>query len=236
MIASKSIIFMAEKTVRKYKIAYGLKKGKVYPSDAYAVCKLCSLLGKELSPKHSFVFIDEAQDISAGEYELLREINQNASFNIFGDLDQNVTPYRGVESWSAVFPDFEIFKLNRNYRNTNQIVEFVSKTLQTDMKPMGYDGEEVKELSARNLHSYFKNAKGLKAVICSDSDKEEYAKKSYFVVSEKGRLSRSKINLLTVYESKGLEFSSVAVADKNMTPKERYIAYTRALKELVIIK
>ena len=182
------------------------------------------------------MFVDEAQDISAGEYELIREINSNASFNVFGDLDQNVTPYRGVESWESVFPDFEIFKLNRNYRNTNQIVEFVAKTLQTDMLPMGYDGEDVQTVTSRGVSAFFKESKGLKAVICSEQDKEEYAKKSYCIVSDKGRLSRSKINLLTVYESKGLEFSSVVVADKNMTPKERYIAYTRALKDLAVIK
>lgn len=40
---------------------------------------------------------------------------------------------------------------------------------------------------------------------------------------------------MTVYESKGLEFTSVAVIPDNMTPNEKYIAYTRALKELAIV-
>ena len=38
-----------------------------------------------------------------------------------------------------------------------------------------------------------------------------------------------------VYESKGLEFTCVVVSDKNMTVNEKYIAYTRALKELAIV-
>ena len=41
---------------------------------------------------------------------------------------------------------------------------------------------------------------------------------------------------MTVYESKGLEFTCVAVADADMTVNEKYIAYTRALKELAIIR
>ena len=41
---------------------------------------------------------------------------------------------------------------------------------------------------------------------------------------------------MTVYESKGLEFSCVAVADAGMTVNEKYIAYTRALKELAVIE
>ena len=36
-------------------------------------------------------------------------------------------------------------------------------------------------------------------------------------------------------ESKGLEFTCVAVAEKGLSPHEKYIAYTRALKELAVI-
>jgi DNA helicase IV len=65
---------------------------------------------------------------------------------------------------------------------------------------------------------------------------EEYSRKSYNIIRETGRISKTKINLMTVYESKGLEFTAVAVADKNMTDNEKYIAYTRALKYLAIIR
>ncbi len=41
---------------------------------------------------------------------------------------------------------------------------------------------------------------------------------------------------MSVYESKGLEFSAVAVYDKDMTDNEKYIAYTRALADLVVVK
>ena len=51
-----------------------------------------------------------------------------------------------------------------------------------------------------------------------------------------GKISKTKINIMTVYESKGLEFTAVAVAEEGLTDNEKYIAYTRALKELAIIK
>jgi DNA helicase IV len=101
---------------------------------------------------------------------------------------------------------------------------------------MGFDGPNVQQISPREIASFFKDTKGLKALICSEKDIDEYAKKSYNILSEKGKLSRSKINLMTVYESKGLEFTSVAVVDKRMTDAEKYIAYTRALKLLAVIK
>ena len=61
-------------------------------------------------------------------------------------------------------------------------------------------------------------------------------RKSYNDVGEKGKVSRSKINIMSVYESKGLEFTSVVVIEKGMSDSEKYIAYTRALNELAVVE
>lgn len=55
------------------------------------------------------------------------------------------------------------------------------------------------------------------------------------MLSDKGKVSRTKVNFMTVYESKGLEFTSVAVIPDHMSANEKYIACTRALKELAIV-
>ena len=55
-------------------------------------------------------------------------------------------------------------------------------------------------------------------------------------MSKAEKISKTQINAMSVYESKGLEFSAVAVYEKGMTDNEKYIAYTRALKDLAIIK
>ena len=228
--------YFYRETVKKYKLSYGMTSKKMYRSDAYAICVICSGISDKLSPVYSYLFVDEGQDISACEYELLRKINKKASFNIFGDVEQNITPWRGVKNWSEVFPEFEIYGLNQNYRNTNQIVEFVSNQLQLDMQSIGYDGPEVEYIPARRISKFFKEKKGLKAVICSEKAKQEYMRKSYNDLETKGKVSRSKINIMTVYESKGLEFTSVVVVPEGMTTGEKYIAYTRALKELAIVE
>ena len=228
--------YFYRETVKKYKIKYGMTSSKMYKSDAYALCVVCSELKERLTPAYSYVFIDEAQDISPCEYELLRKINKKASFNVFGDTAQNVTPWRGVRDWASVFPNFERYELNQNYRNTNQIVSFVADKLGLDMQSIGFDGPAVQEIMPSKISAFFKDKKGLKAIICSEKDKEKYARKSYNDVAQKGKISRSKINLLTVYESKGLEFSSVAVAHSGLTDAEAYIAYTRALNNLAVIK
>ena len=227
--------YFYRETVKKYKLKYGMRSQKMYRSDAYALCRVCAGLTDRLSPVYSYVFVDEAQDISPCEYQLLRTINKKASFNVFGDLAQNVTPWRGVKDWRETFPDFETYTLNQNYRNTNQIVDFVSSALKVDMQPIGFDGPQVERISPRGIGGFFKDKKGIKTIICSEENKAAYLRKSYNDLSVKGKVSRSKINIMTVYESKGLEFTAVAVVPDGLSASELYIAYTRALKELAVV-
>ena len=209
---------------------------KMYRSDAYALCVICAGISARLSPVYSYVFVDEGQDVSACEYALLRKINQKAAFNVFGDVAQNITPWRGVQSWENVFPDFALYGLNQNYRNTNQVVDFVAQRLGLNMQSIGYDGPKVVKITPKGINAFFKEKKGLKAVICSEKTKAEYLRKSYNDPAVKGKISRSKINIMTVYESKGLEFTAVAVVEDSMSESEKYIAYTRALNDLAVIE
>ncbi|MBQ8428042.1 MAG: hypothetical protein IJX18_02175, partial [Clostridia bacterium] len=227
--------FFYRETVKKYKQKYDVKGKSMVQSDAYALCLICSLLGKKLSPAYSYVFVDEGQDISLGEYNLLRAVNSAAKFNIFGDLQQNVTDYRGIKTWDDGFENFTLYTLNQNYRNTNQIVEYVAKNLGLDMQSVGFDGPNVEKISAQKITAFFKEKKGLKAVICAESQRETYWKKAYHNLREKGKVSTAQVNFMTVYESKGLEFSSVVVLEEGMTDSEKYIAYTRALNYLAVV-
>ena len=230
------IRYFYKETVKKYKLSYGMTSKKMYKSDAYALCVICAGICEKLSPVYSYLFVDEGQDISLCEYELLRKINNKAAFNIFGDVAQNVTPWRGIRNWKEAFPDYEVYGLNQNYRNTNQIVNYVAQTLCLDMQSIGCEGPQVCKISPKGINAFFKDKKGLKAVICSEKTKAEFLRKSYNDIGEKGKVSSSKINIMTVYESKGLEFTSVVAIDKEMSDAEKYIAYTRALNELAIIK
>ena len=219
--------------VRTVKNKYHLGKG-LYKSDAYVLCLILTLLGRKLEPRFGMVFVDEGQDISANEYALLKAINPDAAFNVYGDLGQNITKFRGLKDWSGL--SGEVYYLDRNYRNTNQIVDYVAETLGFGMLPVGFDGPPVQRIGVRGVSGFFRDKKGLKAVIVSEKNLEKYARKSYNILRDSGKISKKRINLMTVYESKGLEFTCVAVADADMTKNEKYIAYTRALKELALIE
>lgn len=224
--------WLYRETVKKYKKKFCMQG--VYPSDSYAIACVLAEAGRKLSPRYGLVFIDEGQDISEGEYSLLKKINADAAFNVFGDLKQNITPFRGMKSWDALA--CPVYSLDCNYRNTNEIVAFVSGMLDVDMQPIGMHGGAVEHIKQRGVAAFFRGKQGLKALIACEEYIPLLQKRGYHLLSSDGKLSKTKINLMTVYESKGLEFSSVAVYDRGMSENERYIAYTRALSELALIE
>ena len=226
--------FFFRDIVRKAKNRLSMPVKPLCRCDAFALCLILCELGYNLSPKFSFIFVDEGQDVSFAEYSVLRKVNDRAAFNVFGDLKQNMTSFRGITDWSVL--GLKIYDLNLNYRNTNEIVDYVSEHLGIEMKSIGLCGGKVERVEKRAVTGWLSSKNGLKALICSEKNIETYSRKSYNLPGKTGRISKSRINLLTVYESKGLEFTAVAVADGDLTVNEKYIAYTRALKELAVIK
>ena len=108
------------------------------------------------------VFVDEGQDISGKRIQLLHSFNEDAAFNVYGDLAQNITKFRGLHDWKAVGAGQQ-YELNQNYRNTNQIVEYVSEKLNIAMQPIGFDGPPVQYVGVRGISGFFRDKKGLKA-------------------------------------------------------------------------
>lgn len=223
--------WLYRETVKKVKSKFGMQG--IYPSDGFSVLYVLAAAGRKIAPRYGLVFVDEGQDVSEGEYELLKLIHSDAAFNIFGDLKQNITPFRGLTDWD--FFGGNVYSLNQNYRNTNEIVDYVSNVLDVDMRPIGLGGEPVEVLKPRQMTGFFRGGQGLKAVIAKEEYLPLFQKRGYSFLSDAG-LSKTKINVMTVFESKGLEFSHVAVYDKGMTENEKYIAYTRALSRLAVVE
>lgn len=224
--------WLYRETIKKNKQTYGVKG--VCVSDGYALAYVLTAAGRTLTPRYGLVFVDEGQDISAGEYALLKRIHSDAAFNVFGDLQQNITPWRGVRRWDGV--GGSVYTLDQNYRNTNEIVAYVSGVLDVNMRPIGLHGDEIARLKPRQVSAFFRGKQGLKAVIAKEEYLPLFEKRGCKPLSADEKLSKTKINLMTVFESKGLEFSAVAVYDKGMTENEKYIAYTRALRDLAVVE
>ena len=192
--------------------------------------------------------IDEAQDFSYWELRLLKDVlGENCVFNLYGDTKQITYPYRNIENWDKVgkMMKCEKFILNENYRNTVPITEYVNLKLNQQMVPIGLKGPDVyigtMSLSLAKTISHVKNHPEERyAVIYSESYtniekiKEKFRHNKIDVNTEKQKWGREKVSVLTVGESKGLEFECVMAITNGMADNEKYITFTRALQTLII--
>lgn len=188
--------------------------------------------------KYRCVFVDEAQDLSLAEIELIHKLNvdrtrerENPAMNLFGDVHQMITKH-GISSWSEISLIPTVYELNDNFRNTNQIIEYCKTYLPESMrmKQLGVD------LGPVNVFDGLEKA--VNSIKRSDNKvfivKDDYVLNSlnaYFV-----DLGIRDYTIYTVKSVKGLEFKDVYVIDIGMSPQEKYISYTRALANLSVIK
>lgn len=80
------------------------------------------------------VFIDEYQDINAGQYRLIRILGGHANICIIGDPDQSIYGFRGSDvtcfNWfKRDFPGSGTILLRRNYRSTRTILEISAQVI-----------------------------------------------------------------------------------------------------------
>lgn len=196
---------------------------------------------------HIMICVDEGQDLAPNEYLVISEINGGKSiFNIYGDVNQLLKYNRGISDWKVldtVIPKIKMYFLNENYRNTNQITQFCNDTFSMNVALTGVDGKKVKEIHRERLEQSLSDLKiseeriavilprAVKKEIYIDQDRISKFIRSY--IGEK--IDNGKISLVYVDEVKGVEFDKVFVVPNGMSKNEKYIAYTRALSELIIV-
>lgn len=173
---------------------------------------------------------DEAQDYNENEYKTLKLVNRNVIFNLYGDVNQSIFA-KGIKDWNLLkkVTDFNYYNLNENYRNTEQITDFCNKVFNYNNISMGITGKDVEYIDKKQINNIIirkmndqkriavivRNIEDLENIIPIDSEYTFYN---------------------TISQVKGIEFDSVIVFDNDMTENEKYIAYTRALNELYIVK
>ena len=87
------------------------------------------------SERFEHVVVDEAQDVSPLEIELMKLNSSNSSFTILGDLRQGILPHKSVENWLPIRNLFEQEIVSRQdmrmtYRSTKQITQYANRILQ----------------------------------------------------------------------------------------------------------
>lgn len=196
---------------------------------------------------HIMICVDEGQDLAPNEYLVISKINRGKCiFNIYGDINQLLKHNRGISDWKVldmVIPKIKMYFLNENYRNTNQITQFCNDTFSMNVTLTGVDGKKVKDIYRERLEESLSGLKiaeeRIAVILPRIVKKETYLDQdriSKFIRSYIGeKLDNGKISLVYVDEVKGVEFDKVFVVPNGMSKNEKYIAYTRALSELIIV-
>lgn len=207
------------------------RPSKVYKHYWYLFTYARYLVRNNFNSVYKYIYIDEAQDFSLSELKLIYKINNvdtQPYFNLFGDINQTISSF-GIKNWKEL-PKYlgskEIIKLDENFRNTNQVVDYCNGTLPFHMTKVGLNMDMVDVFD--NCQQFLQSVKTIDDIQFIVKDEE--AKTD--LIKELDDIENS---IYTVKDAKGLEFKKIAVFDRDMTDEEKYIAYTRTLNKLTVV-
>jgi DNA helicase-2/ATP-dependent DNA helicase PcrA len=221
-------------------------------------------LRKEITEKYKYIFVDEFQDTSENNFQLLSLLLPEHDKNLFmvGDDYQSIYKFRHskieyIINIKNYFPEVKIHKLTMNYRSRREIVTLANKFIRlnkfrTSKKIISNKGKggQVKYYRAVNMNheaniidkiiSSINNNVSI-AIIYRNNYQGEFLKNK--IINEQNR----KLEFMTMHGSKGLEFDIVIITgiSDNIIPdrstdieEERrlfYVALTRAKEELHLL-
>ena len=225
----------------------------------YLMVKLDGLKVKN-DIKH--IVIDEAQDYSYMQFEIIKEITGCKSYTIVGDSNQRLITTDDEPAMlhlNEVFDDikFDIknYELNKSYRSTQEIMEYANNFLNEErIVPLVRNGDPVFEEKVESMNECVETIlsliedyeeegyENIAVIFNSTNELEEYSKALKEKIGiqnldNEDILYQGGRVLIPAYLAKGLEFDGVIIVENNdVEPLVKYIMCTRALHRLSVIK
>lgn len=234
-----------------------LKKGFVEFEDALGIVYLKTVMGTcAVLPGVKHILIDEAQDLSVIQHRIIQRMFPRAKVTLLADTNQAIIPDLNTcdaEKLAAIY-GAKSLNLNKSYRSTKQINSFALELLPENSRYEIFerDGEEVNMVkgSADELSSLAttvaENSKTLAIITRTSDDAREVYKMlknkmpSIRLCDNKSCEMGNAPVVMPLALTKGLEFDSVIIADKegaftkSGNESYLYLASTRALHKLNI--
>lgn len=217
------------------------------------------LEGKKTKVDIKHIVIDEAQDYSALQFKVIRDITGCRNFTIVGDVNQRLVKHSEVAPMleiNKIFQDIEVerFDLTNSYRSTMEIMKYANNFLKEErIVPLVRHGEDVESAEfsieedmvdeiLKSVECYRDAGIESIAIITKNVDQLNriYPKLrehiSLIKFHREDIIYKSGTVIIPSYFAKGLEFDGVIVVDYNENKDEedliKYIMCTRALHRL----
>lgn len=199
--------------------------------------------GNDIARYAKHIVIDEAQDYSEFQFAALKEILQNKSMTVLGDLAQGIYSYRGVNDWKKINSDIfdgeaEILDLRKSYRTTmeimekgNDVIDKIRDKVNVDLgepvirkgTPVNIEktenGKIVENIVDRINELLSEDRKNIAVITKTLQEATEIHKKlvkskvESNLISDKAIEYKGGVSVMPSYLSKGLEFDSVILSD-----------------------
>ena len=116
---------------------------------------------RAIAGRFTHIIVDEYQDTNAAQYLILKKLAQfSRNICVVGDDSQSIYAFRGAKienilNFRKDYPECKIFRLERNYRSTQVIVDAANSVIAhnegripKECYAVGEDGERIKLLKA----------------------------------------------------------------------------------------
>ena len=209
------------------------------------------------------VIIDESQDYTLLQFDILKKIFNSSSFTILGDINQTINPFYKYDNLNDINSIFnnkaKYIELTKTYRSSQEIIGFSNNILGIDNAcpvrhsnsiPVEFrevDKNEIRKILVENVHKMEEqNMKRIAIITKSNEEvinlynelKKDLTKLKMINNSKDFKIGN--LVILPSYISKGLEFDGVIIytdKENEYQEKDKYLFYvvcTRAQHALSI--
>lgn len=218
----------------------------------------------KLKKEVKHVVIDEAQDYSFIQFEIIKEITGCTSYTIVGDSNQRLalngedTAMTHLDRVFKKEENYDVcqFYLQKSYRSTQEIMEYANRSLdENKIVPLVRNGDKVIEENDLTEDEMLKILQNIiedyedenlsniavifrnKEMLYKYSDKIKQKTVIQKLDNEELIYKGGKV-MIPAYLAKGLEFDGVIIIqdkEENINPLVKYIMCTRALHRLSVL-
>lgn len=209
--------------------------------------------------------VDEMQDYTPVQYEIVKRMFSKAHKTILGDFWQQLNPYNQMTLpvFQEVFPEARVVEMKKSYRSTVEIIDFANEIMNNavEIYPIDRHGpvptitlcpreeDQWEEICAR-LAAFEEGPHASLALLCRDDNSAAQVAQQlssrfppdrlHLLTEDSSEFSQG-ITISSITMSKGLEFDAVLLLDVSRDvygEKEQkllFVGCTRAMHQLDVL-